>query len=139
VVFDDYFSTVPSEEGTIDQASWLKLITFPSARLQCVFDEADDPLLADEWLTPDEAILRQQQHRHDAVVRPATEPAPDQAGHPDRSNHERKNDDQPDSNVPDLDSEEAPAIATEEADTPAQHRSVQVGSADSNDTGLTQS
>ena len=33
VVFDDYFSTVPSEQGTIDQASWLKLITFPSARL----------------------------------------------------------------------------------------------------------
>jgi len=67
VVFDDYFSTVPTSGGTIDQTSWLKLITFPSARLRYIFDETDDPCLADEWLTPDEAAHRQQQRRQDAV------------------------------------------------------------------------
>ena len=141
VVFDDYFSTVPSEQGTIDQASWLKLITFPSARLQYIFDESDDPLLSDEWLTPDEALLRQQQHRRDAVVRPTTDPLntqPDDNIQPEPSDKERKNDGHfHGPNVPNLASEEASVVVLEEAPTPVRRQSVRFSDSVLSDASLT--
>ena len=43
MVFDDGFTTVPTEAGTISQESWLHIITLPAARLQVQLDQEDAP------------------------------------------------------------------------------------------------
>ena len=75
-VFDDGFTTVPSPQGTIDQASWTQLITSPNNRLQVLLDATDDPDIGDEWLDPTERTLRDAQRREHAVRHPWTQPDP---------------------------------------------------------------
>ena len=54
VVYDDYFSTVCSNQSDISQ-SWSKIFTHPSTRMQIPLDEDDDPELDDEWYSKEEA------------------------------------------------------------------------------------
>ena len=60
VVFDDMFTTVTSPDNeTVVPKIWSDLITCPEARLRVQLDEDSDPLLADEWLSPEEASERE--------------------------------------------------------------------------------
>ncbi len=63
VVFDDWFTTVPSiaskdEAEPIDGEIWTNLLL--NDRIQVVFDEDDPVMVDDEWLTEIERIERHQ-------------------------------------------------------------------------------
>ena len=66
VVFDDWFSTVPSE-GEVNPDDWTPPFwadLFNGSRFQIVFDENDDPYtLQDDYLDPAEVAHRQHQDR----------------------------------------------------------------------------
>lgn len=71
VVFDDSFSSVHSS-SLKNTSIWNQLLTSPNARFQIDLDESDEQMLADEWLTSEEATARDLQQReeaHDALAR----------------------------------------------------------------------
>ena len=71
VVFDDSFSSVHSS-SLKNTSIWNQLLSSPNARFQIDLDESDDQMLADEWLTSEEATARDLQQReeaHDALAR----------------------------------------------------------------------
>jgi hypothetical protein len=57
VVFDDMCTSVHSDPD-MEPDTWRQLITSFSCRLQVVLDDDDNPDLVDDWLTPDERLLR---------------------------------------------------------------------------------
>ena len=69
VVYDDMFSTVHSNEGSIPE-QWRKMITTPNARLQVLLDEHDDPELSNEWLSNEERQARENAARQRAIQTP---------------------------------------------------------------------
>ena len=63
LVYDDDFDTVYSPADT-EPPDWERLCIFQ--RFETVFDDGDHPVLADEWLTPEEIRLnRKNKHLHD--------------------------------------------------------------------------
>ena len=57
VVFDDSFSSVHSS-SLKNTSIWNHLLSSPNTRFQVDLDEGDDQMLADEWLTSEEATAR---------------------------------------------------------------------------------
>jgi hypothetical protein len=57
IVYDDWIETVYSKDTDDPPAAWEHLCTFD--RFETEFDEDYAPLLADEWLTPEEFIVNQ--------------------------------------------------------------------------------
>jgi hypothetical protein len=57
VVFDDISTSVHSDPD-MEPDTWRQLITSFSCRLQVVLDDDDNLVLVDDWLTPDERLLR---------------------------------------------------------------------------------
>ena len=74
VVFDDSFSSVHSS-SLKDTSIWNRLLSSPNTKFQVDLDEGDDQMLADEWLTSEEATardLKQREETHDALERSQT-------------------------------------------------------------------
>ena len=74
VVFDVSFSSVHIS-SLKDKSIWNKLLSSPNAKFQVDLDEGDDQILADVWLTSEEATardLKQREEAHDALARSQT-------------------------------------------------------------------
>ena len=73
-LFVDSFSSVHSS-SLKNTSIWNKLLSSPNAKFQVDLDESDDQMLADEWLTSEEATardLKQGEEAHDALARSQT-------------------------------------------------------------------
>ena len=66
-LFDDHFTTVPNVEGNIDPKHWRNTVQCWSSQFWHKLEEDCAPVLADEWLMPDEAQAWTKKKHHDAV------------------------------------------------------------------------